>query len=864
MERCCGLVTRSHKPVPLKAISVEVQVKSFVVDVASTLLYKNEEENPVEAVFVFPIEEGCTVYSFEAMVDGKKIVAEIQERQQARDTYDDAISSGEEAFLLEEDESSSDIFTCSIGNLPPNQEAAVSISFVKELLIEADGALRFVLPAVLNPRYTPQDAEKPSVTSHIPYVPKGEIPYNLKLSAQIQHPSGISRVQSNCSLTPLQYLKEDKTSAQVSLSEEQKFDKDVELLIYYNEVNKPSIILEAGVQTASAVAGTLMGDPIAMLNFYPKFPEKLTQSTCGEFIFLVDRSGSMADSSSNQLEGPTRIDSAKETLLLLLKSLPVGCYFNIYGFGSHFESFFPESVEYTQENMENALEKVKSMDADFGGTEILNPLKDIYSKACRPEQPRQLFVFTDGEVGNTKQVIEEVRKNASSHRCFSFGIGEGASTALIKGIAKAASGTYEFITEDERMQPKALRSLKCALQPTVKGISLNWQLPAGLQAVQLSKTPVAMFKGQRSILYAQLKGKLDEKSKAVATLEYTFMEQVIQNKLVFSLQPEEDSRLTVHHLAAKVMIDDLEDSSQSDSEDEKKKIIELSMQAGVISSHTSFIAVNKDLNQPVQGPLMRRDIPLSPPPMVYRCTMMMIIIVIKIGISGVAFGHQPRMMMCYAAAPNIVSFRSVAQSYRLDDDDSEVGSSVYFSAPLNVCGARPVCTTNLASPQKNTSSTCNLIQDPVIFIFKFPAEQKKKKFMIYFYPPWILSKSSKDLYSIDLYTFKMRRSVFKLISLQKVDGSWNLDAKLASVIGLTEQEIKNKMPSKNFDNVLWATILAVIWLHAFGAEYKDEWELLVGKAVVWIKVRAGPSPGDVVKAGNELLKTSVEQQEIGL
>ncbi|XP_006001347.1 von Willebrand factor A domain-containing protein 5A isoform X2 [Latimeria chalumnae] len=779
MERCCGLVTRSHKPVPLKAISVEVQVKSFVVDVASTLLYKNEEENPVEAVFVFPIEEGCTVYSFEAMVDGKKIVAEIQERQQARDTYDDAISSGEEAFLLEEDESSSDIFTCSIGNLPPNQEAAVSISFVKELLIEADGALRFVLPAVLNPRYTPQDAEKPSVTSHIPYVPKGEIPYNLKLSAQIQHPSGISRVQSNCSLTPLQYLKEDKTSAQVSLSEEQKFDKDVELLIYYNEVNKPSIILEAGVQTASA--GTLMGDPIAMLNFYPKFPEKLTQSTCGEFIFLVDRSGSMADSSSNQLEGPTRIDSAKETLLLLLKSLPVGCYFNIYGFGSHFESFFPESVEYTQENMENALEKVKSMDADFGGTEILNPLKDIYSKACRPEQPRQLFVFTDGEVGNTKQVIEEVRKNASSHRCFSFGIGEGASTALIKGIAKAASGTYEFITEDERMQPKALRSLKCALQPTVKGISLNWQLPAGLQAVQLSKTPVAMFKGQRSILYAQLKGKLDEKSKAVATLEYTFMEQVIQNKLVFSLQPEEDSRLTVHHLAAKVMIDDLEDSSQSDSEDEKKKIIELSMQAGVISSHTSFIAVNKDLNQPVQGPLMRRDIPLS-------------------RISGVAFGHQPRMMMCYAAAPNIVSFRSVAQSYRLDDDDSEVGCDFLVGAA------------------------------------EIELEEKA---------PEILP-------------------VFKLISLQKVDGSWNLDAKLASVIGLTEQEIKNKMPSKNFDNVLWATILAVIWLHAFGAEYKDEWELLVGKAVVWIKVRAGPSPGDVVKAGNELLKTSVEQQEIGL
>lgn len=31
----------------------------------------------------------------------------------------------------------------------------------------------------------------------------------------------------------------------------------------------------------------------------------------------------------------------QDTLLLLLKSLPMGCYFNIYGFGSRFEHFFP-------------------------------------------------------------------------------------------------------------------------------------------------------------------------------------------------------------------------------------------------------------------------------------------------------------------------------------------------------------------------------------------------------------------------------------------------------------------------------------------------------------------------------------------
>ena len=42
----------------------------------------------------------------------------------------------------------------------------------------------------------------------------------------------------------------------------------------------------------------------------------------------------------------------------------------------------------------------------------------------------------------------------ATSRCFSFGIGSGASTHLVKGIAQAGLGTSEFITSGERMQPK--------------------------------------------------------------------------------------------------------------------------------------------------------------------------------------------------------------------------------------------------------------------------------------------------------------------------------------------------------------------------------------------------------------------------
>lgn len=49
-----------------------------------------------------------------------------------------------------------------------------------------------------------------------------------------------------------------------------------------------------------------------------------------------------------------------------------------------------KSVEYTQKAMDEALEKVKTFEANLGGTEILKPLKHILSQPCIPNQPRQV------------------------------------------------------------------------------------------------------------------------------------------------------------------------------------------------------------------------------------------------------------------------------------------------------------------------------------------------------------------------------------------------------------------------------------------------------------------------------------------
>jgi len=56
-----------------------------------------------------------------------------------------------------------------------------------------------------------------------------------------------------------------------------------------------------------------MRDPVVMISLYPEFPEEVMSSlaTQGEFIFVMDRSGSMSDVMHHGKGAQTRIESAK-------------------------------------------------------------------------------------------------------------------------------------------------------------------------------------------------------------------------------------------------------------------------------------------------------------------------------------------------------------------------------------------------------------------------------------------------------------------------------------------------------------------------------------------------------------------------
>ena len=101
-----------------------------------------------------------------------------------------------------------------------------------------------------------------------------------------------------------------------------------------------------GLDKARCFAERSLTGTVAMqFTMTPHF--KLPPLPKQEYIFLVDRSGSM---------NGDRIDTAKRALVMLLRALPtLGTTFNIFSFGTTCSGLFVESIEYSADSLRLAV-----------------------------------------------------------------------------------------------------------------------------------------------------------------------------------------------------------------------------------------------------------------------------------------------------------------------------------------------------------------------------------------------------------------------------------------------------------------------------------------------------------------------------
>ena len=597
-HRTCkyGLITyhklQPPRCLPLKRVLLSINTKCVLASIEAVLEYHNDSSSPVEVEFVMPMDSVAVVTDLSARLEGRVVRGEVKRKEEAKDDYDDAVSSGHTAVYGEQ--GGKDIFRMLLGNLPTGGKAELKLSLLQEMQREEgdDGPIRFSLPTTLKPRYCP-DGTATADSSNT----AAEAEYELSVAMRVEYAGGVSRVESPSHLISTGVLEGGEW--QIQLIDPKPLEKDFVILLYPTHPSVPSVLW--GDPTPSSQKETpgasklhpFSLSPALMLSFLPQFSreEREGGEVSSEIIFMIDRSGSMSGEP---------IASARATLELLLRSLSPGCAFNVVGFGTLFKLLFPfGSRLYDTESLQKATEYASKMNSDMLGTQVLPPLEEIYRLHNVSGLSRQIIILTDGAVSNTEKVLRYVRDNRNKGRVFAIGIGSGVSTELVRGMAEAGGGRAVFVQEGERMQGKILRLLSDAMSPCLTHVELK--VPNGVHLFP-SKIP-QLFPNDRLVVYGLVDGSVSLSQEHKLFLSYKQKDKLFSHELSLDCS---EKYSWIHKLACSVVLREWEQTDSRRSECEQ-----LSCDTNLLCVHTALVGVDTEGGNIVQGSM--QHIKLKPP-----------------------------------------------------------------------------------------------------------------------------------------------------------------------------------------------------------------------------------------------------------
>ena len=173
----------------------------------------------------------------------------------------------------------------------------------------------------------------------------------------------------------------------------------------------------------------------------------------------------------------------------------MGSKFSIISFGSDHECMTidgQEVIDYNDSTSKKALEQIESFSADMGFTEILKPYKlaqlmeipgyEEYNQWLKSEGQspipakhlqKRIFLLTDGQVGNSQEIIEQASFKNDTIRTHTFGIGNGADTYMVTKVAEVGRGSYSLIQDSSnQLNSKVITALSRAFEPSLKECQL--------------------------------------------------------------------------------------------------------------------------------------------------------------------------------------------------------------------------------------------------------------------------------------------------------------------------------------------------------------------------------------------------------
>lgn len=573
-EVTAGLLDSMGQQLPLQAVHVKCKLMDLLSQVIIFQKYTNLSSVPIEAKYVFPLDDSAAVCGFEAFINGKHVVGQVKEKEQARKEYKQAIEKGHGAYLMDQD--APDVFTISVGNLPPGATVLIKVTFVSELIVR-DGRILFSLPGSVAPwqesaalnQTTQVTVEKVCVTDEAASARE----FTLDLSAEM--PYEITDLQ--CITHKVKMKKTDCKAVVSVLSGQVMGPEGFQLSIMLSEVHLPRMWVEKHPDKNSQAC---------MLVFYPDF-EVSSSSDADEVILLLDTSESMMGES---------LCLARRIALQILSSLDHSLRLNVILFGTdHSEAFL--TVQPLVEVYEEARRFIRHSSAVGGSTELWRPLRAL-SLLPPSRGIRNLLLLSDGHIQNTELTLKLLRDNTQHSRLFTCGLSPTANRHMLRALAQAGGGAYELFDTKTKHNwaEKVACQVKRMASPGCSSVSVKWQrfkttAPSALQA---PKQLHALFNDCHTLVYGFVMHCTQ------ATLLGNLGGQELKT-MVSTSELQKTRGTFLHKLTARAVIRDYEDGNLDTSEAEhegrkaelKSFIIELSKEFSILCQFTSFVAIEE-------------------------------------------------------------------------------------------------------------------------------------------------------------------------------------------------------------------------------------------------------------------------------
>ena len=517
---------------PLTNIEIKGSIINRYAKIELIHYYFNPTDKYLDTVYKFPralmqVFDGLKIYYDDKIVEGI-----IGETEKVERIYEEQVEQGKTVAKTNPIRTTSserlfDLLVTKIGNIAPGKKMKVSFSFLQMLDISRNKRYRLYIPFTLTPRYIPSKeimsllgnmiynqsirydcTDKKELTkanidtlkalknnSGLKFIKRegsDNLYYTYDINLFIHSSRDIQNIYSPTSNVII--TQKNPRFYQVNLDQTQLNIPNENFVIEYEikdtELYQPESIIMKHPLYENDYALFYSFNPLQMIknklasgisnyNFEDSSNPLLTvddnnpkldiDNFSGNFVFIVDRSGSMWGS---------RIQMAKESLLYFLKSLPnTNSKFNVISFGSTYEVIFNDFVDITEENVNKAIDISHKYDADLGGTELLGPLNYLDSILSNVITPSRIFILTDGAVFNTEECLQKIEKIVQNKdiRFFSLGIGSGCDEILVKGMSSKGNGKPEFVQNAEEITDKVIFLLEESMRYYLKNLKVKFE-----------------------------------------------------------------------------------------------------------------------------------------------------------------------------------------------------------------------------------------------------------------------------------------------------------------------------------------------------------------------------------------------------